>query len=70
MLEHLKDVVSGVWGWGGVGWGAGSFPCCSLIWSCSSCRLLLLFGFLLPLAPCADGLGDQDLLGNEDSLGW
>ncbi|XP_009924431.2 zona pellucida sperm-binding protein 2 [Haliaeetus albicilla] len=24
--------------------------------------LLLLFGFLLPLAPCADGLGDQDLL--------
>ncbi|XP_009681869.2 zona pellucida sperm-binding protein 2 [Struthio camelus] len=24
--------------------------------------LLLLFGFLLPLAPCAGGLGDQDLL--------
>ncbi|XP_010001612.1 PREDICTED: zona pellucida sperm-binding protein 2 [Chaetura pelagica] len=24
--------------------------------------LLLLFGFLLSLAPCADGLGDQDLL--------
>ncbi|XP_014138079.2 zona pellucida sperm-binding protein 2 [Falco cherrug] len=27
-----------------------------------SMLLLLLFGFLLPLAPCADGLGDQDLL--------
>uniref|UniRef100_A0A8C5IUT0 Zona pellucida glycoprotein 2 n=1 Tax=Junco hyemalis TaxID=40217 RepID=A0A8C5IUT0_JUNHY len=26
------------------------------------CRLLLLFGFLLCLAPCADGLEDQDLL--------
>ncbi|XP_010079222.1 PREDICTED: zona pellucida sperm-binding protein 2, partial [Pterocles gutturalis] len=26
--------------------------------------LLLLFCFLLPLAPCADGLGDQDLLEN------
>ncbi|OWK61957.1 Zona pellucida sperm-binding protein 2, partial [Lonchura striata] len=26
--------------------------------------LLLLFGFLLCLAPCADGLGDQDLLDN------
>ncbi|PKU43664.1 zona pellucida sperm-binding protein 2 [Limosa lapponica baueri] len=30
--------------------------CTSRMW------LLLLFGFLLPLAPCADGLGDQDLL--------
>uniref|UniRef100_A0A8C3MAS0 Uncharacterized protein n=1 Tax=Geospiza parvula TaxID=87175 RepID=A0A8C3MAS0_GEOPR len=32
------------------------------------CRLLLLFGFLLCLAPCADGLGDQDLLGNVPSM--
>lgn len=54
----------------GVGWGAGSFPCWSLIWFFLACRLLLLVGFLLPLAPCADGLGDQDLLGNEVSLGW
>ncbi|KAM6054910.1 zona pellucida sperm-binding protein 2 [Chlamydotis macqueenii] len=30
--------------------------------STSRMWLLLLFGFLLPLAPCADGLGDQDLL--------
>ncbi|KAM9222649.1 zona pellucida sperm-binding protein 2 [Leptosomus discolor] len=28
----------------------------------SKAWLLLLVGFLLPLAPCADGLGDQDLL--------
>uniref|UniRef100_A0A8C6JZQ3 Uncharacterized protein n=1 Tax=Melopsittacus undulatus TaxID=13146 RepID=A0A8C6JZQ3_MELUD len=27
-----------------------------------ACRLLLLFGFLLPLTLCADVLGDQDLL--------
>ncbi|XP_074775381.1 zona pellucida sperm-binding protein 2 [Athene noctua] len=30
--------------------------------SSSRMWLLLLFGFLLPLAPCAGGLGDQDLL--------
>ncbi|XP_050173278.1 zona pellucida sperm-binding protein 2 [Myiozetetes cayanensis] len=33
-------------------------------WSTPRMWLLLLFGFLLPLAPCADGLGDQDLLEN------
>ncbi|XP_062359497.1 zona pellucida sperm-binding protein 2 [Cinclus cinclus] len=33
-------------------------------WSTSRMWLLLLFGYLLCLAPCADGLGDQDLLEN------
>ncbi|XP_057891799.1 zona pellucida sperm-binding protein 2 [Melospiza georgiana] len=33
-------------------------------WSTSRMWLLLLFGFLLCLAPCADGLGVQDLLEN------
>lgn len=68
MLEHLKDVVSVVWGTRGTG----SFPCCSHLWFSFPCRLLLLFGFLLGLAPCADGLGDQDLLGIVPSLllGW
>lgn len=32
--------------------------------------MLLLLGFLLPLAPCAEGLGDQDFLGKVPSLGW
>lgn len=63
MSVHLKDVVCL-----GMRWGAGSFPYCFLIWFCSACRLLLLFGFLLPLIPCAGGWEDQDLLGNEASL--
>lgn len=66
VLEYLKDVVSEVWDRRG----AESFPYCSLIWFSFPCRLLLLFGFLLPLAPCADGLGDQNLLGKVPSLGW